>query len=70
MRKHPKYQRMHNKVKHCDTRIPINSRAVDISKLKASVEEIFPPESSLRIIFADEEDLLIWLKFTKLFKRD
>jgi hypothetical protein len=80
MRKQPKYQRMHNKVKHCDTRILINSRTVDISKLKAFVDDNFPPRSPLQVIFADEDDLLsveaflaklpIWLKLTKLSTRD
>jgi hypothetical protein len=80
MRKEPKYQRMHNKVKHYDTKILINSRTVDISKLKAFVDDNFPPGSPLQVIFADEDDLLsaeaflaklpIWLKLTKLSKRD
>jgi hypothetical protein len=75
-----KHQAGRNTVKHCNTRIPINSRAVDISKLKAFVDNNFPPGSALQVIFADEDDLLsaeaflaklpIWLKLTKLSARD
>jgi hypothetical protein len=71
---------MHNKDKHCDTRIPINSRTVDISKLKAFVENNFPLGSPLQVVFVDEADLLsvevflaklpIWLKLIKLSTRN
>ncbi len=80
MRKQPKHQRILNEVKHSNTRIPINSKAVDISKLKAFVEDNFPPSSPLQVIFADEENLLsaeaflaklpVWLKLTKLSTRN
>ena len=79
MKKKPIRKRKHHASKH-NKRIPANSRVVDISSLKTFVEANFPPESPLRIVFADEEDLLsaeaflaklpIWLKLTHLPKRD
>jgi len=70
---------MHNKANRYGSRIPINLRTVDISKLKAFVENNFPPGSPLQVVFVDEDDLLsaeaflaklpIWLRFTELSTR-
>jgi hypothetical protein len=80
MKKQPINQRRRNAFKHCKTRVPVNSRLVDISRLKDFVEDNFPPGSPLQIVLADEEDLLsaeaflaklpIWLKLTKLSTKD
>jgi hypothetical protein len=79
MKKQPISQRKRNAVKH-RKKVPANLRVVDISRLKAFVEANFPPRSPLRIVFADEQDLLsaeaflaklpIWLKLTDLSTRD
>jgi hypothetical protein len=68
------------KAKDCDTQIPINSRTVNISKLKDLVENNFPLGSPLQVVFVDEDDLLsaeaflaklpIWLKLTNLSTRN
>ena len=79
MKKHHKHQKFHNKCQHYDPRIPINSRTIDISKLKAFVENNFPQGSPLQVVFVDEDDFLsaeaflsklpIWLKLIKLYIR-
>jgi hypothetical protein len=53
MRKQSEHKRMQNKCKHCETRIPINLRTIDISKLKAFVEN-FPQGSPLPVVFVGE----------------
>jgi len=80
MVKKSKHKRTQNKCKHCKTRIPINSRTIDISKLKAFVENNFPQGSPLQVVFDGENDLLgaeaflaklpIWLKLIKLSTRN
>ena len=71
---------MRNKVKYCDTKIPIKSRMVNISKLKVFVERNFPKGSPLQVVFVGEDDLVsaeaflaklpIWLKLIKLSTRN
>ena len=58
MKKHHKDKEMRNKVRHRDIKIPTNSRTVNISQLKAFVENNFPLRSPLRVVFVDEDDLL------------
>jgi hypothetical protein len=58
MRKQPNHQRGHDDVKYNYTRVPINSRAVNISKLKDFVAENFPSGSPLQIVFVGEDDAL------------
>jgi hypothetical protein len=80
MTKHRKHQKKHNKDKHCETQIPLTPRTVDISKLKAFVDNNFPQESPLRIVFVGEDDPLsaeaflaklpIWLKLLKTSTRN
>ena len=79
MKKQPISQRKCDAVKQ-RKKVPANLRVVDISKLKAFVEANFPPKSPLRIVLADEPDLLsaeaflaklpIWLKLTDLSTRN
>jgi hypothetical protein len=80
MRKLPKHERGTMRSSMTTQESNLSSRTVNISKLKAFVEENFPPGSPLQIIFVDEEDLLsaeaflaklpIWLKLNKLSTRD
>jgi len=58
MFKQPNCQRGHNEVKHNDTNVQVNSRAVNISKLKDFVARTFPPGSPLQVVFVGEDDVL------------
>ena len=75
MRKQPRSQKGQNRVKHDDTCVEVNSRAVNISKLKDFVARNLPPGSPLQVVFVGENDVLsaeaflaklpIWLRLSK-----
>jgi hypothetical protein len=58
MRKQPNAKRKHDEVKHDNIEEQVNSKAINISKLKDFVTKNFPPESPLRIVFVGEDDVL------------